>query len=126
MKKALQRALDLSELVSTVIKDDATKRQKNEKPPGFALTITEEILGSETGINELVGFYGTLFLITSFFINNNVIYKYDVTPLKMTPFFLIKRRFLKIYLQVAPCTSAQKTTTAKYQPSVIVNVKKTF
>ncbi|PAV55716.1 hypothetical protein WR25_04100 [Diploscapter pachys] len=75
VKKALQRALDLSELVSTVIKDDATKRQKNEKPPGFALTITEEILGSETGINELV----------------------------------------------APCTSAQKTTTVKYQPSVIVN-----
>lgn len=44
MKKAMQRASDLSELVQTVIQDDAKKRTKYEKPPGFETTITTDVL----------------------------------------------------------------------------------
>lgn len=40
----MQRAVDLSELVTTVIRDDATKRGKYQKPAGFELTVNAQLL----------------------------------------------------------------------------------
>ena len=56
MRKAMQRAIDLSELVQTVIQDDAKKRTKYEKPPGFETTITAEVLTC-----RLASFHSTFF-----------------------------------------------------------------
>ncbi|VDM85898.1 unnamed protein product [Strongylus vulgaris] len=51
----MQRAVDLSELISTVIKDDATKRANYQKPAGFELTINAQLLTTkEAQPNELV------------------------------------------------------------------------
>ncbi|EPB66615.1 hypothetical protein ANCCEY_14294 [Ancylostoma ceylanicum] len=44
VRRAMQRAVDLSELVSTVIRDDATKRAKYQKPAGFELTVNAQLL----------------------------------------------------------------------------------
>ncbi|KIH59246.1 prefoldin, alpha subunit [Ancylostoma duodenale] len=44
VKRAMQRAVDLTELVSTVIRDDATKRAKYQKPAGFELTVNAQLL----------------------------------------------------------------------------------
>ncbi|CAJ0597270.1 unnamed protein product [Cylicocyclus nassatus] len=55
VKRAMQRAVDLSELISTVIKDDATKRASYQKPAGFELTINAQLLTTkEAQPNELV------------------------------------------------------------------------
>ncbi|KHJ93137.1 prefoldin, alpha subunit [Oesophagostomum dentatum] len=55
VKRAMQRAVDLSELVSTVIKDDATKRANYQKPAGFELTVNAQLLTTkEAQPNELV------------------------------------------------------------------------
>ncbi|VDM74030.1 unnamed protein product [Strongylus vulgaris] len=55
VKRAMQRAVDLSELISTVIKDDATKRANYQKPAGFELTINAQLLTTkEAQPNELV------------------------------------------------------------------------
>ncbi|KAL6725468.1 hypothetical protein Aduo_007518 [Ancylostoma duodenale] len=55
VKRAMQRAVDLSELVSTVIRDDATKRAKYQKPAGFELTVNAQLLTTkEAQPNELV------------------------------------------------------------------------
>ncbi|KAK6746143.1 hypothetical protein RB195_012325 [Necator americanus] len=53
--RAMQRVVDLSELVSTVIKDDAAKRSKYQKPAGFELTLDAQLLTTkEAHPNELV------------------------------------------------------------------------
>ncbi|WKY02997.1 hypothetical protein Q1695_016359 [Nippostrongylus brasiliensis] len=55
VRRAMQRAVDLSELVSTVIRDDAQKRAKYQKPSGFDLTINAQLLTTkEAQPNELV------------------------------------------------------------------------
>lgn len=55
VKRAMQRAVDLSELISTVIRDDAQKRAKYQKPSGFDLTINAQLLTTkEAQPNELV------------------------------------------------------------------------
>uniref|UniRef100_A0A1I7XRU0 RNase_PH_C domain-containing protein n=1 Tax=Heterorhabditis bacteriophora TaxID=37862 RepID=A0A1I7XRU0_HETBA len=55
VRRAMQRAVDLSELVSTVIHDDAHKRAKYEKPVGFEITINADLLTCrEAHPNELV------------------------------------------------------------------------
>nr|CDJ95994.1 unnamed protein product [Haemonchus contortus] len=55
VKRAMQRAIDLSELISTVIRDDAQKRANYQKPAGFDLTINAQLLTTkEAQPNELV------------------------------------------------------------------------
>ncbi|KAK5980998.1 3' exoribonuclease family protein [Trichostrongylus colubriformis] len=55
VKRAMQRAVDLSELISTVIKDDAQKRANYQKPAGFELTVNAQLLTTkEAQPNELV------------------------------------------------------------------------
>ncbi|KAK6032063.1 putative prefoldin, alpha subunit [Ostertagia ostertagi] len=55
VKRAMQRAVDLSELISTVIRDDAQKRANYQKPAGFELTVNAQLLTTkEAQPNELV------------------------------------------------------------------------
>ncbi|KAK6034598.1 3' exoribonuclease family, domain 1 [Cooperia oncophora] len=55
VKRAMHRAVDLSELISTVIRDDVQKRTKYQKPAGFELTVNAQLLTTkEAQPNELV------------------------------------------------------------------------
>ncbi|KAE9419765.1 hypothetical protein Angca_005882, partial [Angiostrongylus cantonensis] len=44
VKRAMQRAVDLSELISVVILDDLKKRASCQKPAGFELTVNTQLL----------------------------------------------------------------------------------
>ncbi|VDM63949.1 unnamed protein product [Angiostrongylus costaricensis] len=55
VKRAMQRAVDLSELISTVILDDVKKRASYQKPAGFELTVNTQLLTTkEAQQNPLV------------------------------------------------------------------------
>ncbi|PIO67243.1 hypothetical protein TELCIR_11016 [Teladorsagia circumcincta] len=62
VKRAMQRAVDLSELISTVIRDDAQKRANYQKPAGFELTVNAQLLTTkEAQQNPLTGSNGSQF-----------------------------------------------------------------
>ncbi|VDL65277.1 unnamed protein product [Nippostrongylus brasiliensis] len=57
VRRAMQRAVDLSELVSTVIRDDAQKRAKYQKPSGFDLTINAQLLTTKEAQVDTTGYF---------------------------------------------------------------------